>query len=408
MPRDQIRSTLVLAAGCLLASHGALLQAQSADDTGPATITRGPFSILPLLSAEVAYDDNIFESASNEVDSWVTYVKPSVSTALETGGQLYALSYSGDYGRYLDSSDDDYEDHNFNAGADLNLGLRHHVQLSANYAMDHEERGKDSSEGFDPDNPSIDAPLQVDKTLYDGEYAYGSRGSIGRIVLAANYLDVAYQNERASTRYRDYDSTGASATFYYRVLPATSLLFEVRASKNAYALDRPGSASLDSQTRHYLFGATWDITELTNGTLKLGHVQREFDDQARGDFSGFDWELDMRWSPRSYSHVDIIAAREEEEAYGDGNFIDVRRYEIHWNHDWTDRIGTKIDASYVDETFIGDDRDEQSMGYGIAVKYRWQRWLSLQLGANFSDRDSNLERLQYDRTLYKLSVNLSL
>lgn len=408
MPKDKTRLTVTAAIACVFASNCALLHAQADSDTGPAAIIHGPLSLLPLLSIEAAYDDNIFESTDNEVDSWVTRVNPSVITAIETGGQAYTLAYHGAYGRYHDSEDDNYQDHDFNADADLKLGLRNHVKLGAAYTMGHEDRGTRLSEGFDPDNPSIDKPLEVDTTRINGSYAYGSNVSIGRIVLAANYRDLAYQNDRQRTRFRDYENTGASVTFYYNIMPATSLLFEVRGDEVSYKQEEPGRASFDSQTQHYLFGATWDVTELTSGTIKLGQVKREFDDQARGDFSGFDWELDMRWSPRSYSHIDVITAREEDEAYGDGNFIDVQRYEITWSHNWTDRFGTKISAAYRDESFEGINREEQSCDYGIALNYLWRRWFSVELGVDFSDRDSTLENLVFDRTVYSLAVNLSL
>ena len=115
----------------------------------------------------------------------------------------------------------------------------------------------------------------------------------------------------------------------------------------------------------------------------------------------------MRWSPRTYSHIDLVAARDEEENRGDGDFIDVKRYSIAWTHGWTGSIETRLEAAFRDETFKGEDREEESYDYGISINYQWRRWLSLELGADFSDRDSNIDRLEFERTIYRLTAHLS-
>jgi hypothetical protein len=60
------------------------------------------------------------------------------------------------------------------------------------------------------------------------------------------------------------------------------------------------------------------------------------------------------------------------------------------------------------EVFEGTVREQETYNYNIALAHQWRRWLSFELGVDFSDRDSNIDRLEFQRTIYWLSASLSL
>ncbi|NNL56437.1 MAG: outer membrane beta-barrel protein [Pseudomonadales bacterium] len=376
--------------------------------TRQGVITRGPLSFQPLLRTEITQDDNIFESKDNEVDSLVTRIAPSFTTRINAGGRQFELAYNGEFGQYADSPSDDYDDHAFSAEAELNLGWRSRLNLFATYDLGHQDRGTGLTENFDPLNPPIAEPDELTTTELVSEYIFGSPGSTGRIELAAGLQNVEYQNRRERTQYRDRNNTVAGATFFYRVLPATSLLFEVRANDISYDVNEPGTASLENKELRYLFGAAWEITDLTTGIIKLGQVEKKFDDPARKDFSGFDWEAELRYSLRSYSHFDLQAARDEEETNGDGNFIDVLSFSLGWTHGWTDSIQTLLQVAHYDATYEGVGRDQEVFEYGVSLNYQWRRWLSVALAADFSELESNIDSFEFTRSNYRISANISL
>jgi hypothetical protein len=400
------RQILAMGCGCLIAGNCSLLHAQS--DTGPAEITYGPFSFEPLVDAELSYDDNIFRSAADEVDSWVMRIKPTLNAAIEADGQSYTLTYDGNYGFYENSGDDDYDDHRFLADADLNLDYRNQVNVSASYMMGHEDRGTGITEGIDSSNPIVDTPIRLDTTNFDAEYAFGSEGSTNRIVLAGGYQDIQYQNHLDLTRYLSWNGARAGATYYYRVRPATSLLAEIVVNTVNYDLTRPGTPSFDSNTYRYRVGGTWEVTEKTSGTVKLGRVDRKFDDEVREDFSDFDWDVTIRWSPRSYSHIELVTARPSKESYGFADFIDTELYAAAWTHEWTERLESRLGVAYQKEIFEGSVRAQETLEYDLALTHQWRRWLSFELGAAFSERDSTIDRLIFERTIFWLSASFSL
>ena len=95
MPGGITRSILALAYGFLIIGNCAVLHAQS--DTDPAVITHGPLSFEPLIDVELSYDDNIFRSAADEVDSWVMRLKPTLNTEIDSDGHVYTFTYTRDY-----------------------------------------------------------------------------------------------------------------------------------------------------------------------------------------------------------------------------------------------------------------------------------------------------------------------
>ncbi len=412
MTRRQAIHALFLLTGCLSAAGGI-----AAGGAGDGRLYYGPLSVEPSLRAEVAYDDNLFFSPEDTVDSWVTRIAPSLEGVIKLPGEEYLLGYRGDYGQFRQSSDDNYTDHTFDASAKLDLAHRHKLTLEGAYAMKHQGRGEGMTQGFDPetgDIPGFDPggepvtePDRFTVTRVGGDYLFGARDSGNRLKLSANARRNKYSNHRERTRYRDYDSVGAGLTFYHQLFPATSLLLEVRADDIGYVRDYPETASLDSREIRYLAGAEWDITGTTSGTVKFGQVQKNFVDNSREDFSGLDWEVDVSWSPRSYSRFELGAARIEEETYGEGDFIDTMTYSLDWSHGWTELLQSTFGVSYSRESYQGIDRDQDTMDYRLALVYQWRHWLALELGADYSDSDSNVDWLMYDRNVVRLGATWS-
>jgi hypothetical protein len=93
-----------------------------------------------------------------------------------------------------------------------------------------------------------------------------------------------------------------AARFFYRVAPATRLLAEIRRTEYDYR-----SSPQDNSEQRYLLGATWDITAATSGTVKVVYVMTTFKEERRNDFEGPTVEAALRWQPRTYSTVEIVA-----------------------------------------------------------------------------------------------------
>ncbi len=369
-------------------------------------------SLEPALGIELRYDDNIFRSAANEQTSLITVLSPSLLASFVPSKHRFELEYNGELASYADSSPDDYDDHEFRAGAYLQLGQRSLLDFVGTYEDSHENRGTGLSEGFDPElDQLLDAPDEYERAQFLGRLTYGATGTRGRLVFEVGQSELEYTNHRDRTRFFDRDDRYGGSIFYYRIMPNTSLLLDLRATEFEYQHDRVLQPSLDSTEYRYLLGATWDVTGKTTGTVKVGYVEKIYADDTRVDFSEPYWELDIRWSPRSYSYFDFATARYPSEVTSvTGDLIDNTTYSITWSHEWSDRVVSHITARDVDQKFRGSatGRLQELTEYGMTLAYEMRRWLTWEFGVDVSSRKSNVDRLNFDGTIIRLGAKLTL
>ncbi|WP_428035825.1 outer membrane beta-barrel protein [Amphritea sp.] len=373
----------------------------------PASIDAGPVSIIPMMSAQVGYDDNFFSTSANEQDETITVLSPSVQLIAENGLNAYRVIYQINQGIHQNSSADNYTDHTLSADAHFEFSQRSIIDLKANYIKGHEARDTGLSATGGIAN-TISAPLEYDTQTLSFNYVYGAPGATGRIQLYGEHLDREYQNFRAITAGRDDTEVTLGAVFFYQVMPKTSLLFEARNKDINYDVD-PAS-SLDSNTWKYLVGATWEGSAKTTGTVKVGLSKKDFDSASRKDFTGGSWEASVRWEPRTYSVVDISTSRNAVESNGNGDFIDTKTYNINWNHAWSDIVSTDLGLGYSNETYEGaaDGREDDTTSFNMGMSYDMRRWLTFGLNYQYSDTDSNLANTDFSKNLFMLTVNASL
>ena len=369
----------------------------------PMSYTDGPLQVIPQISTRVGYDDNIFASESNEKSSTKVIVSPSVQLKAEQGLNEYSVNYAITQGTYQDSSADNYTDHQLSGRAFFDFNIRNRLELLAGYLDTHEDRGSGLNQGL---NATInDVPIEYHVNSMQGAYEFGGKDAKGRIRLVAGVQDREYDNFRTQTEVKDRQTVNTSVTFYYRVMPKTSLLFEVRNKDIDYDLS---TVSLDSSELKYLLGATWDATAKTSGTVKFGYAEKDFDSALREDDDGVSWELSMRWSPKSYSVLDISTDKKAEETDGTGNYIDMTSLDLQWTHAWTDLWRSRVYYGASNSDYVSSTREDDLISYGLGVDYDVRRWLNFGLDYVYSERDSNQANLDYERNTIFLTVQGSL
>lgn len=369
----------------------------------PASISAGPLKVIPQVNVQIGHDDNIYSTETDTVDSVITVINPSVQVLLEKGLDVYSLNYAVKQGLYEQDSADNYTDHDLSAQAKLDFNIRNRLELLARYLKTHEERGSGLNQGAAATtNPE---PVEYHENTLSAKYSFGGLEAKGRIEVAGQLVDREYDNFRAQTEGKDRKTLSTSATFYYRVMPKTSLLFEVNYEDIDYDL---AAITLDSVETEYLLGATWDATAKTTGIIKVGYAEKDFDSAAREDDDGLSWELSMQWAPKTYSVVSFVTSKEEEETDGTGNYIDTTSWSLNWQHDWTDRVVSRASYGQSDSDYVNSSRKDESTNYGLGVTFKMHRWLDLGLDYNYSDRDSNIADTDYDKNTVYFSLQGSL
>lgn len=371
-----------------------------------ASISMGGFDFYPSLGFGFGHDSNVTRAESNEIESWKSTIVPEFVLINTYGLNEIQAGYRLTRGDYFSSPADDYTDHLLYADADLDLNVRNRLSLSGQYNDGHDDRGTSFSIG---QGDSLTSPDTFKNTSLSGVYSYGALTSKGRIDVSAGYATTDYDIETDAYRSRDFDTLSLGSTFYYQVMPATDLTFDVIYKDISYDFALDSTAPLDSEETRLLVGLQWESTAQTTGYIKLGNREKDFKAEGRENFSGFDWTLGVIWTPLTYSTVDISAFTDTNETNGEGDFIQTDTYLVTWDHQWLDRVSTTVRTSYaVDEYTGGTDRKDDNMAFGVSLNYQAQRYMLLQLGYDYDERDSNRNTIDYDRNVVSLSVSLTL
>ena len=391
---------LVLSAGIPVASYNAMA-------TDPANLQAGPVYITPTLDTKVAYIDNLFRSAEDEVDTWATKITPAVQVWLQNGLNTYSLKYKAEVYTYSSSHDDDYTDQTVNLDIHHEFNAKNTLNLFGEYYDGHEQRGTGLTDGM---GQVIDRPVEYERTSMGGDYTFGGNSSTGRLLLAAKTRNIEYQNFRDVTQYRDRDQDAYASTFFWRVAPRTDALLEVRFIENEYDQTNPGDpfGSLDSQEYNYYAGVIWDATAKTSGSVRIGWFDRQYDSALRQEDDGFSWEVDVFYRPRSYSTWNFESRRITKETNGVGNAINTERTSLRWDHAWSARSSTELGLMVGTDEYTGSERDDDRFHARAVYYYAFRRWFDLGIGYRYEDRDSSVDFFDYNRNEFFLDAQLSL
>jgi uncharacterized protein (PEP-CTERM system associated) len=117
----------------------------------------------------------------------------------------------------------------------------------------------------------------------------------------------------------------------------------------------------------------------------------------------------VRWSPRTYSHVDLDLTRAPSETSGGvGNYIDRTSTAARWTHAWSSRLTTEARASYLADSYQGAARNDNTQAYGLKATYRMRRWLNFGAEYGHSVRDSEDNNFDFKRNVVILFVEATL
>lgn len=353
----------------------------------------------PSVKLEMQHNDNIYSTPNNKTGDRILVLTPALRLETKRAGNTFSLRMSSSISQYQNNRADNNVMTSLNGLAELDLATRLRARLAA-----------DVIDGVDPrgstNNPLSATPDHYRQTQGRVVFSYGAQGAPGRLDLELGQLRRDYLNNRTTTAASDRVVDDLGATFNWRIGSKTKLLAQVKHSKVDYALS---TSTLGSVENLFQAGATWEATAKTSGTFQFGMTQKSFDESTRGSARTTSWTGQIRWSPRTYSHVDVSLNRAPAETSGGvGNFIDRTTTGAKWTHDWSSRFTTETSASYATDAYQGADRTDNTQTYGVNASYKMRRWLNFGGGYTRTFRNSDNNNFDYKRNAFMLFLNATL
>ena len=274
MPRLLV---LVAGATATLLANGAQSQepnpnvpvtARPRPDFDPLGIRAGGFLIFPSVTVDGEYDDNIFATDNNEDDDFIFTFGPRI--AVRSNFPRHSLNWTvqSDIGRYVDHTNENFEDFGANLGGRLDITRSNRLVGSARFARGHERRD-------DPEDPGTQTAKEPVK-FYD----YG--GSLGfeqdfvrfNVGLLGTFDRRDYTPNQESDR--DRNLYGARLRTGYFVSPRINAFLQ--GGYRREQRDASNESQRDNNVYSASVGTAIDFTGLLFGEVSVGWSLQEFDD----------------------------------------------------------------------------------------------------------------------------------
>ncbi|PJE80521.1 hypothetical protein CI610_00489 [invertebrate metagenome] len=374
----------------------------------PASIDIGGFKLTPLLTTSVGHDDNIYREGEDgnplkEKSATVYTVAPSLEFKAEQGMSHYALTADGKYQSFSGESEHDFT----NYGAGLNIhhefNSRNRLTVTGNYGIEHDQ-------GSTVDGADDKSAPEYKHAVATINYGFGAKEAMARVDVFADYDARDY--ERSG---EDRKTKGYGTTFFYKVMPKTEALLEVKKRELSY--DNVDDAGYDVTS--YLLGLNWEATAKTTGYIKAAHRERKSDrdNVDKENFTG--WEVGISYLPVEHSLIQLSSGKDyglESENPSDASFTKGVNAALTWQHDWTTKISTNLGYSYTDDevqTAAGVTEKERTVEtVSAGVNWKMMRFMTVGLSAEHTKRDEKEKtdgagEDDYKRMTYMLSASFS-
>ncbi len=365
----------------------------------------GPFRLLPSLGLALEYDDNVLLTATDKIDDFIFHIVPGIVIELPSRKYAVRLGYQADILRYFDNTDLDTVHQSFLADARVNFNVGLGLRLTDRFLITNEFAGfpvPELTQLVDRWENTLDAG--VDYTVRE------------RYTLDVNFrwFMVDYKDDPQFDQF-DRDDYTIAGTFFYRLLPKTSILGEVDYVQVRYD-ERASAADRDSDGWRFWLGVKGDITPKTTILLKLGWEWKDYENPVRQDWDGLVAELNVIWKYREPSEIRIFGGRANVESTFEGTNYYVSSYggaEV--RHFLSERLILRVRGlggvnQYPEDVLLGvnsADRTDAFFEAGISLKYQMRRWLAFELGYKYLTLNSNFNQFDYTDNRIKASVLFS-
>jgi hypothetical protein len=389
----------------------AIAQDKPAEFGKPTGVPWGPVTVYPEADLTFKSNDNIYSRPSNTKSANITVLAPKVKLEAKTGPHTFDATYRVEHGSYSGVSSANYTDQGLTGNAMWVFSGRSGLKLTAEYLQGHDDQGATPGTGAGHANPD-----KWHQTSFGGVAGYGAEGAQGRIEVEAGLINKRFDNflldnaGNPDNAKRDRDDAKLGATFFWRIMPKTQLLFQAIQTKYDYKqASFAGWTTLDSTDRKYLVGVTWEAAAKTTGIFKIGHFKKDFDDSSLSDYSATGWEGIVKWSPLTYSNFDFMVAKSPSESTVGNSSID-SRYGATWNHAWSSRFSSVLSYSNLKTEYQGlvAAQTDKTDTVGLKLNYQWTRNVKIGAGYDWTDKTSNNPTMEYKRNIYSVFLNAAI
>lgn len=352
--------------------------------------------LVTNIDVNYASLDNVFRNTENINDNKIR-VAPSVSYDRFYGDYGVKAHYRGDYNIFNDNDDLSYYDHDLSMGANFIHSSRLASEFIVGYRDNVELPGS---------NNALATPItefnQTSGARLHVKGVYGTRESVGQMVVSYDFNQFKYDNNDQSLR--NFDLNSVTSAFYYNATAKLRWLIEVSASDHSYNDNE--LIDISSTQLVVLGGVEWLTTAKTTSVFKIGYQDADYKTDDVDDISGLSYLLDFYWDPSSRSRLRLAASRVTREPANieEGGYLS-DRYQLEYQYDFTALTQLTVELAHTNEDFNNDvERNDEFQEAKVKLSYSPKYWLDVYAGYEMTKRSSDQAVFEFDNSEVQLGV----
>ena len=358
----------------------------------------GNVHLMPGISYEAEYHDNIFLSHTNETEDTIHTVTPEIQLEYRKGEQRFIRAgYEVDIVRYNDKSDNNYEEHRADLEARYSNPKGWYLRLENSFV--------DTEDPYSTANNYELGTTQVQRWTNTGTATLGYQLA-DKLRAHAAYSSYLKKYDAFTDQWRDREDHIYEGRIMYRFWPKTSVFTMYRLQDINYPNQEDTSDNdlgIDSDTSqdnlyHQAFaGLYFSPAAKINGEFKIGAGKKNYENEENWNGNSYkeDWELnaeanlDYRYSEKTRFDLRLLRSAYES-AEAESSSYTLNRIRLGAEQDLGQRFTLRCQAGYTfwDYETASDEpsREDETYSASAGLVYNLLDWLDTGVAYTYEGR----------------------
>lgn len=370
-------------------------------------IPLGGFRLFPALGVSLNTTDNVFEVDSASQGDVFMDVSPSIRLASNWSQHALELYARANLLRYADYDSENVDD--WTVGAKARLDVRRTTVASASLwnGMRHERRSSPNSPG------NIAEPVRYEQFHTEGGVSIQPNDL--RLFAGVEYDEFSFDPTPLggggflNNRDRDRIELRVRARASLAVSHGLLVFAEAIRDRRDFdlAIDRTG-VNRDSDGLSLNAGLEFDMAELFQGEIFLGHLDRQFDAPLR-DVSGLNYGAALTWSMTQLTSVRVSASRLlNDTTVAGSSVVSDKSIGVGIDHELRRNLIVQAEIAFTDSDFVGIARDDTGIEGRVGATYLIDENLRASAGYVHRQRDSNAPGADFSEDQLNVGLHFQL
>ena len=380
-------------------------------DLAPKGVIIGKLNVLPQLSFQTLYNDNLYATSENETSDIAEHVIPAITVKTLQDRHFFGLQANAEIIRQLEETSENRENYYVNAGGYFEA--RHDLLLpySLTYTVDHQSRADNLSQVFTRD------PLEISELVAEAGVAYRPN----RIGLSATGRHIRKRyDDGVSLRDPSVRVVKSDADFNTNELELEAS-YEFPVNHTAFIRGTAGKTEFedsiyddgsntytgtfrDSVNGRILAGIITNYKGILLSDIGVGYAATNYDDESIDDVGSFAVDADIEWNITKLTTLGLNVTRSivQDNEIVQGIVQTAGTFTV--DHELQRNLLLNGYITYLNRDFENITREDDLYRLGLGVLYRPSPYFNIKGEYIHTNQDSTFDGSEFNQNIFMVRL----